>query len=81
LMSELITEMVGGEAYQYYPLGKHVVRRPNVAVLLAMLVAVAYTNMKDAHCAELDESKKIDPEHHPESAANPAPEDNGSTGA
>ena len=52
-----------------------------VLVLLAMLGAVAYTNMKDAHRAELDESKKIDPEHHPESAANPAPEDNGSTGA
>jgi uncharacterized protein (DUF433 family) len=25
-MSELITEMVGGESYQYYPLGEHVVR-------------------------------------------------------
>jgi len=25
-MSELITEMVGGELYEYYPLGKHVVR-------------------------------------------------------
>lgn len=25
-MSELITEMVGGELYEYYPLGTHVVR-------------------------------------------------------
>jgi uncharacterized protein (DUF433 family) len=25
-MSELITEMVGGELYEYYPLGKHGVR-------------------------------------------------------
>lgn len=25
-MTKLITEMVGGELYQYYPLGKHVVR-------------------------------------------------------
>jgi uncharacterized protein (DUF433 family) len=25
-MSELITEMIGGELYEYYPLGKHVVR-------------------------------------------------------
>lgn len=25
-MPELITEIVGGEVYQYYPLGKHVVR-------------------------------------------------------
>jgi uncharacterized protein (DUF433 family) len=25
-MSELITEIVGGEPYQYYPLGEHVVR-------------------------------------------------------
>jgi uncharacterized protein (DUF433 family) len=25
-MSELITEMVGGELYEYYPLGKHIVR-------------------------------------------------------
>jgi hypothetical protein len=25
-MPELITEMVGGESYQYYPLSKHVVR-------------------------------------------------------
>ncbi len=26
LMTELITEVVNGEAYQYYPLGQHVVR-------------------------------------------------------
>lgn len=25
-MAKLITEMLGGEAYQYYPLGKYVVR-------------------------------------------------------
>jgi uncharacterized protein (DUF433 family) len=25
-MAKLVTEMVGGEPYQYYPLGKHVVR-------------------------------------------------------
>jgi len=25
-MVKLVTEMVGGELYQYYPLGKHVVR-------------------------------------------------------
>jgi len=25
-MAELITEIVGGESYQYYPLGKYVVR-------------------------------------------------------
>jgi len=29
-MTELITEMVGGEPYQYYPLGKHVVRAVGV---------------------------------------------------
>ena len=29
-MPELITETVGGEAYQYYPLGKHVVRAVGV---------------------------------------------------
>ena len=29
-MPELITEMVGGEAYHYYPLGKHVVRAVGV---------------------------------------------------
>jgi uncharacterized protein (DUF433 family) len=26
VMVKLVTEMVGGELYQYYPLGKHVVR-------------------------------------------------------
>ena len=25
-MKKLVTEIVGGESYQYYPLGKHVVR-------------------------------------------------------
>ncbi len=25
-MTKLVTEMIGGEIYQYYPLGKHVVR-------------------------------------------------------
>jgi len=29
-MPKLITEMVGGELYQYYPLGKHVVRAIDV---------------------------------------------------
>jgi uncharacterized protein (DUF433 family) len=29
-MTKLITEMVGGEVYQYYPLGKHVVRAVGV---------------------------------------------------
>lgn len=29
-MTHLITEMVGGEPYQYYPLGKYVVRAPGV---------------------------------------------------
>ncbi len=29
-MSELITEVVGGEIYQYYPLGEHVVRAMGV---------------------------------------------------
>jgi uncharacterized protein (DUF433 family) len=29
-MSELVTETVGGEPYEYYPLGKHVVRAPGV---------------------------------------------------
>jgi hypothetical protein len=29
-MPELMTEMVGGEAYHYYPLGKHVVRAVGV---------------------------------------------------
>jgi len=30
MMMELITEMVGGEPYQYYPLGDHVVRAVGV---------------------------------------------------
>jgi len=29
-MDRLVTEMVGGEPYQYYPLGKHVVRAVGV---------------------------------------------------
>lgn len=29
-MSRLVTEMVGGEVYTYYPLGDHVVRAPGV---------------------------------------------------
>jgi uncharacterized protein (DUF433 family) len=29
-MTKLITEQVGGEVYQYYPLGNYVVRAPNV---------------------------------------------------
>jgi len=29
-MRKLMTEMAGGELYQYYPLGKHVVRPINV---------------------------------------------------
>lgn len=29
-MSRLVTEMVGGEVYAYYPLGDHVVRAPGV---------------------------------------------------
>lgn len=29
-MTELVTETVGGEIYQYYPLGKHVVRAVGV---------------------------------------------------
>ena len=29
-MAELITEIVGGEPYQYYPLGDYVVRAPGV---------------------------------------------------
>jgi uncharacterized protein (DUF433 family) len=29
-MSELITEVVNGESYQYYPLGEHVVRAVGV---------------------------------------------------
>lgn len=29
-MKELITEMVGGEPYKYYPLGKHIVRASGV---------------------------------------------------
>lgn len=29
-MNKLITEMIGGELYQYYPLGKHVVRAVGV---------------------------------------------------
>ena len=29
-MQKLIPEMVGGEVYQYYPLGKHIVRAPGV---------------------------------------------------
>ena len=29
-MSKLITEIVGGEPYQYYPLGEHVVRAVGV---------------------------------------------------
>lgn len=29
-MPELITELFGGEPYEYYPLGKHVVRAPGV---------------------------------------------------
>jgi len=29
-MKELITEIVGGEPYQYYPLGKYIVRAPGV---------------------------------------------------
>lgn len=30
MASKLITEMVGGEPYQYYPLGKHIVRAVGV---------------------------------------------------
>ena len=29
-MTQLITEMVGGEPYQYYPLGEHIVRAVGV---------------------------------------------------
>lgn len=29
-MPELVTEMVGGELYEYYPLGQYVVRAPSV---------------------------------------------------
>jgi uncharacterized protein (DUF433 family) len=29
-MPKLVTEMVGGELYQYYPLGEYVVRAPGV---------------------------------------------------
>lgn len=29
-MAKLMSEMVGGESYQYYPLGKHVVRAHGV---------------------------------------------------
>ena len=29
-MSELITEIVGGETYEYYPLGEHIVRAVGV---------------------------------------------------
>lgn len=29
-MAELVTEIVGGEPYQYYPLGEYVVRAPGV---------------------------------------------------
>ena len=29
-MAKLVTEMIGGEPYRYYPLGKHVVRAPGV---------------------------------------------------
>jgi uncharacterized protein (DUF433 family) len=29
-MAKLVTEMVGGEVYQYYPLGEHVVRAVGV---------------------------------------------------
>ena len=29
-MPKLVTEIVGGESYQYYPLGKHVVRAVGV---------------------------------------------------
>lgn len=29
-MQPLVTETVGGELYQYYPLGQHVVRAPGV---------------------------------------------------
>ncbi|OQX07686.1 MAG: hypothetical protein BWK80_49190 [Desulfobacteraceae bacterium IS3] len=29
-MSELMNEIIGGEAYQYYPLGEHVVRAVGV---------------------------------------------------
>lgn len=28
--SKLVTEIIGGEVYQYYPLGDHVVRAPGV---------------------------------------------------
>ncbi len=29
-MTRLITEMVGEESYNYYPMGKHVVRAPDI---------------------------------------------------
>jgi len=29
-MSELVTEMYGGEPYEYYPLGEYIVRAPGV---------------------------------------------------
>ncbi len=29
-MDQLMTELVGGEVYQYYPLGTHIVRAPGV---------------------------------------------------
>ena len=30
MMATLVTEIVGGEAYQYYPMGEYVVRAPGV---------------------------------------------------
>ncbi|HXG66945.1 MAG TPA: DUF433 domain-containing protein [Blastocatellia bacterium] len=29
-MAEMVTEIVGGEPYQYYPLGEYIVRAPGV---------------------------------------------------
>jgi len=30
MMDEMVTEIIGGETYQYFPLGDHVVRAPDV---------------------------------------------------
>ncbi len=45
-MPKLVTEIVGGESYQYYPLGKHVVRAIGVLGVCGGRPTFKYTRIE-----------------------------------